>query len=75
MDLVTSVEGVKVLGFVKIPEHGGSVLSTRCAERSIRGDSNSVDVPSVANMIGLKSAGGELPDLVFCQQKALPHLT
>jgi hypothetical protein len=67
MDLVTGVEGIKVLGLIEIPEHGGSVLSTRCTERSIRRDSNSVDVSSVADMISLKSAGGELPDLVLCQ--------
>ena len=64
MDLVASVQGVEVLGFVKIPQHGGSILSTGSAERSVGRDSDSVDVTSVADVVGLQSARRKLPDLV-----------
>jgi len=63
VDLVTSCEGVKVLGLVQVPEHGGTVLATRCAERSIGRDGNGVDVAGVADVIGLDLAGCELPNL------------
>jgi hypothetical protein len=65
VDLITGVQGVEVLRLVQIPEHGGSILSTRGAERSIRGDSDSVDVSGVSNVVGLQSARGELPNLIL----------
>jgi len=49
--------------FVKIPQHGSSILSTRGTQRSIRRDSNGVDVTSVSDVVGLKAARGEFPDL------------
>ncbi len=64
VDLITSVERVEVLGLVKIPEHGGSVLSTGGAEGSIWGDGDGVDVTGVTNVVGLETAGRELPDLI-----------
>jgi len=63
VDLVTGSQGVKVLGFVQVPQHGGSVLSTRGTERSIWGDGDGVDVTRVSNVVGLETAAGELPDL------------
>jgi hypothetical protein len=36
VDLVIGVEGVEVLGLVKIPEHGRTVLAAGCAEGAIR---------------------------------------
>lgn len=63
MDLVTSVEGVEVLGLVKVPEHGGSVLSSGSAEGSVGGDGDGVDVSSVSRVVGLDAAGRELPNL------------
>lgn len=64
MDLVTSGERVQVLGLVKIPEHGGSVLATGGAERAIGGDGDGVDVASVADVVGLDAARGEFPNLI-----------
>ena len=65
MDLVTGVEGVEVLGLVEIPEHGGAVLATGGAEGSIGGDGDGVDVAGVTDVVGLETAGSELPNLVF----------
>lgn len=64
VDLVTGVEGVEVLGLVKVPEHGGAVLATGGAEGSIGGDGDGVDVAGVTDVVGLETAGSELPNLV-----------
>lgn len=63
MDLITGGERVEVLGLVEVPEHGGTILSTGSAKGSIRGDGDGVDVPSVAGVVGLDTARGELPNL------------
>lgn len=63
MDLVAGAQGVKVLGLVEIPQHGGTVLAAGGAERAVGGDGDGVDVASVANVVGLNAAGGEFPDL------------
>jgi hypothetical protein len=63
VDLITGVQGVEVLRLVQVPQHGSSVLSARCAKGSIGGDGDSVDVAAVSDVVGLQSAGGELPDL------------
>lgn len=73
MDLVTGVQGVQVLRLVQVPQHGGSVLSTRSAQRSVGGDGDGVDVSAVSDVVGLQSAGREFPDLfsdlAFSKQK------
>lgn len=71
MDLVTGSEGVEVLGLVKVPEHGGTVLATGSAEGTVRGDGDGVDVAGVANVVGLNAAGSELPDLMSKESLAL----
>lgn len=63
VDLVTGVEGVEVLGLVKIPQHGGTVLATGGAQGSIGGDGDGVDVAGVTDVVSLQTAGSELPDL------------
>jgi hypothetical protein len=63
VDLVVGVEGVQVLGLVEVPQHGGTVLATGGAERTVGGDGDSVDVAGVANVVGLQLAGVELPNL------------
>jgi len=63
VDLVAGGEGVEVLALVQVPQHGGAVLATGCAERAIGGDGDGVDVAGVADVVGLDAAGGELPDL------------
>lgn len=63
VDLITGVEGVEVLGLVKVPEHGGAVLAAGSAEGSVRGDGDGVDVASVTGVVSLDTTGGELPNL------------
>jgi hypothetical protein len=63
VDLVVGVERVQVLALIKIPQHGGTILAARSAQRSIGRDSDSVDVAGVTNVVSLKLAGRELPDL------------
>lgn len=63
VDLVTGVEGVEVLGLVQVPQHGGTVLATGGAEGSVGGDGDGVDVAGVTDVVGLQTAGSELPDL------------
>ena len=73
MDLVVGVEGVEVLGLVEIPEHGGTVLATGGAEGAVGGDGDGVDVPGVADVVGLDFAGRELPNL--CRRVSTHHQT
>jgi hypothetical protein len=63
IDDVTSLKGVEVLGVVQVPEHDNSVLATRCAKRTIRADGDSVDITSVANVVGSQLALGKFPNL------------
>ena len=63
MDLVTGLERVKVLGFVQVPQHGGAVFAPRCAQGTVGGDGDGVDVAGVADVVGLNAAGSEFPDL------------
>ena len=63
MDLVVGVEGVEVLGLVKVPEHSGTVLATGGAEGAVGGDGDGVDVAGVADVVSLELAGRELPNL------------
>lgn len=71
VDLIVGVQGVEVLGLVKVPQHGSTILATRGAQGSIGGDGDGVDVAGVADVISLQLAGGELPDLFReCQRKS-----
>ena len=63
MDLVSSGEGVEVLGLVEVPKHGGTVLAARSAKRAVRGDGYSVDIAGMADVVCLDAAGGEFPYL------------
>lgn len=67
VDLVVGAEGVQMLGLVKVPKHGGTVLAARSAEGAVGGDGDGVNVAGVANVVGLELAGGELPNLGRCQ--------
>lgn len=69
VDLVVGAEGVEVLGLVKVPKHGGTILAAGGAERTIGGDGNGVDVAGVADVVGLELAGAEFPNL-FAQSLA-----
>jgi len=63
IDDITSVEAVKLLSVVEIPESGGTVLASRSAERSIRRNSDRVDVSRVSNQVSDQLAVGKIPDL------------
>jgi len=63
VDLIAGIKAVKVLGLVEIPEHGGAILAARGAERTVRGDSDSVYIPIVSGMVGLDTARRKLPNL------------
>lgn len=63
VDLIVGVKGVQVLGLVEVPEHGGAILATRSAEGAVRRNGDGVDVAGVTDVVSLKLAAGELPDL------------
>jgi hypothetical protein len=53
-----------VLALVEVPEHGDAVLSARGGEGTVGGDGEGVDVPGVAEVVGLQLALVKLPDLM-----------
>lgn len=63
VDNVTSFQRGKVVAQVEIPKHGSTVFTTRGTERTIRGDSDSVDVTSVAHEVSAEFAVVQIPDL------------
>jgi len=63
VDDVSGIERVQVLALVEVPELGSSVLTTRSAERTVRGDSDGVDVVAVSREVGAELAVGQVPDL------------
>lgn len=62
VDFSTSLKSVEVFALVEIPEHGNTVFTTRSTERTVRRDSNSVQVASVTNVVGAEFAVGKIPD-------------
>ena len=52
-----------MLAIVEVPKHGLGVLSAGRAQRTIRRHGHGVQVTVVANVIGLKLAVGQVPDL------------
>lgn len=63
VDLIASLERVKVFRLVQVPQHGGTVLATGSAQRSIGRDGDGVDVASVTDVVGLDAARSQFPDL------------
>lgn len=61
--ITLALQRIQVLALIQIPEHGNAVTSTRGAERTIRRDSDCVDVASVSNVVRAQLALGEFPDL------------
>lgn len=66
MDLVTGVERVQVLGVVKVPEHGGTVLASGSTQGSIGRNGDDVDISGVSVVVCSELASAEFPDL-HCQ--------
>lgn len=73
MDLVVGVEGVQVLGLVKVPEHGGTVLAAGSAEGTIGRDGDGVDVTGVTDVVSLELAVGQLPNLFIRSVSMFAH--
>jgi len=63
VDNIASLKRVEMLGVVQVPEHDNTVLATGSAKRTVRADSDSVDITSVANVVGSELALGEFPNL------------
>lgn len=63
VDDFTSIQTVKTLAFVQVPKHGSSVLTTGGTERTIRGDTDSVEVSSVSDKVVAELAVGQGPNL------------
>ena len=52
-----------MLSVIEVPEHRLGVLAAGCAEGTIRRHGDGVQVSSVTNVVGLKLAVGQVPDL------------
>lgn len=52
-----------MLAIIQVPEHGLHVLATRSAQRTIRGDSDCVQVTRVTKVVDLQLAVSKMPDL------------
>ncbi|KAF0730094.1 hypothetical protein Ae201684_012390 [Aphanomyces euteiches] len=63
MDDVVGFQRVQALAFVQVPEHGNTVLATRSAQRTIRGDGDGVQVTRVAEQVVAELAVGQVPHL------------
>ena len=63
VDVIRMVKRVQMLAIVEVPKHGLGVLSAGRAQRTIRRHGHGVQVTVVANVIGLKLAVGQVPDL------------
>lgn len=63
VDDIASIQRIKALAFVQVPQHSSAVLSTGSAQRSVRGDSDGVKVTGVANEVGLQLAIAQGPYL------------
>jgi len=63
VDGITAIEGVKVLALVEVPQHGLAVLATGSAKRTVGRNGDGVQVSSVANVVGLQLAVGQVPHL------------
>ena len=71
VDDFSGVKTVESLSLVQIPKHGGSVLSSRGTEGSIRRHTYGVDVSGVSNEVIAKLAVGQRPNF----DKPVPSTT
>jgi len=62
VDYVGSFERVQMFTLIEVPEHGFTVFTTGSAQRTVRRHGDGVDVPTMAVVIGLQLAVGEVPN-------------
>jgi hypothetical protein len=65
VDGVGVVKRVEVLAVVEVPEHGLGVLAAGGAQGTVGRHGHGVQVAGVTNVVGLKLAVGQVPDLKF----------
>jgi hypothetical protein len=63
VDDLTSIKTVETLALVQVPEHSGTVLTTRSTEGSIRGYAYGVKVSGVSDEVVAELAVGQIPNL------------
>ena len=63
VDGVGVVQSVEVLVVIEVPEHGLGILATRGTQRTVRGNSYGVEVPSVPVVVSFELAVSETPHL------------
>ena len=63
MDNISGIELIKLFAFSKIPQHGGAVLASRCAQGAVRGHSHGVHIVGVADKVVAELAVLKRPDL------------
>ena len=68
------VEGVEVLAVVEVPQHGLGVSAARCAQGTVGGHSDGVQVSGVTDVVGLKLAVGQVPDLPENSKRCLNEI-
>lgn len=63
VDDFTRIQRVETLSLVQVPKHGSVVLSSTGSQRTIRRNTDSVQVSSVSHKVVAKLAVGQIPDL------------
>jgi hypothetical protein len=63
VDDISTLKRVQVLALIEIPESDATVFSSRSAQRTVRGNSDSVDVTRVTSQVVLQLAVTQVPDL------------
>jgi len=71
VDDISGIKTVKTLAFVQVPKHGGTILSSGGTERTIWGDTDSVEVSGVSNKVVAELAVSQAPNL----DKTVPTTT
>lgn len=64
VNLISARKRVEMSVSIEVPKDNLVVFTTGSAEGSIRGDGDRGDVALVANAVGLKRSGSEVPNLV-----------
>ena len=68
------VEGVEVLAVIEVPQHGLGVSAARCAQGTVGRHGDGVQVSGVTDVVGLKLAVGQVPDLTKNSKRCLNEI-